>query len=149
MIHTSTQLTPFGVDLGCHPKTPYSFITEDTQVVKTVESLLDELEALQHQVDDYLEHARPLQAKEANKGRLRPKVLNVDQSIMLSTWYNQPALMRTTGSRKLPVEYIEPFAIVKRVSPTSYELDLPHTTKFTQLSTWNILRSSTPIRSDS
>jgi hypothetical protein len=33
--------------------------------------------------------------------------------------------MRVTGSRKLRAKYIGPFAITKRVSPTSYELDLP------------------------
>lgn len=125
MVHPSTQLTPFELDLGYHTKTPYSFITENTQAVKTVEDFVEHLEALQRQAIDYLKHARQQQAKEANKGCLRPKVLGVGELVLLSTQYFQPAFMRTTGGRKLRAKYIGPFTIVKRVSPTSYELDLP------------------------
>lgn len=90
-----------------------------------MEEFVEGLEALQHQAIDYLEHARQIQSREVNKGRLRPKVMNVGQSVMLSTQYIQPAFTRTTGSRKLRAKYIGPFVIAKRVSPTSYELDLP------------------------
>lgn len=90
-----------------------------------MEEFVEQLETLQHQAIDYLERARQNQAKEVNRGRLRPKVMSVGQSVMLSTQYIQPAFMRTTGSRKLRAKYIGPFTITKRVSPTSYELDLP------------------------
>jgi hypothetical protein len=125
-IHASTQLTPFELDTGYHPKVPYSFLFHDTpSSVKKVDEFVDDLEALQLQAMDFLEHARQSQAKEVNKGRLRPKVLSVGESVMLSTQYIQPAFMRTTGSKKLRAKYIGPFTITKRVSPTSYELDLP------------------------
>lgn len=124
-IHASTQLTPFELDIGYHPRTPYSFLSEDALAVKTVEDFVEDLEAPQHQAIDYLEHARQIQSREVNKGRLRPKVLNAGEPVMLSTQYIQPAFMRTTGSRKLRAKYIGPFKITKRVSPTSYELDLP------------------------
>ena len=124
-IQASTQLTPFELDLGYHPKSPYSFLTDDMPAVKTVEEFVEDLEALQHQAIEFLEHARQNQAKEVNRGRLRPKVMSVGQSVLLSTQYIQPAFMRTTGSRKLRAKYIGPFQITKRVSPTSYELDLP------------------------
>jgi hypothetical protein len=93
--------------------------------VKTVEEFVEDLEALQHQAIDFLEHARQNQAKEVNRGRLRTKVMSVGQSVFLNTQYIQPAFMRTTGSRKLRAKYIGSFQISKRVSPTSYELDLP------------------------
>jgi hypothetical protein len=124
-IQASTQLTPFELYLGYHPKSPYSFLTDDMPAVKTVEEFVENLEALQHQAIEFLEHARQNQAKEVNRGRLRPKVMSVGQSVFLSTQYIQPAFMRTTRSRKLRAKYIGPFQITKRVSPTSYELDLP------------------------
>lgn len=124
-IQASTQLTPFELDLGYHPKSPFSFLTDDLPAVNTVEEFVGQLEALQHQAIDFLERARQNQAKEVNRGRLRPKVMTVGQSVLLSTQYIQPAFMRTTGSRKLRAKYIGPFTITKRVSPTSYELDLP------------------------
>jgi hypothetical protein len=124
-VHASTQLTPFDLDLGYHPRSPYSILLEDAPGVKTIEESIDDLDALQHQAIQLLEHARQNQAKGVNKGGLRPTVMNVGNSVMLSTQYIQPALMRTTGSRKLRTKYIGPFAVTKRVSPTSYELDLP------------------------
>jgi hypothetical protein len=93
--------------------------------VKKVDDFVNDLEALQLQAMDFLEHARQTQAKEVNKGRLRPKVLKAGQSVMLSTQYIQPEFVRTTGSKRLRAKYISPFTIAKRVSPTSYELDLP------------------------
>lgn len=113
-----TQLTSFELDLGYHPKTPFSFLTDDLPAVNTVEEFVEQLEALQHHAMDYLEHARQNQAKEVNRGRLRTKVMSVGQSVLLSTQYIQPAFMRTTDSRKLRPKYIGPFTITKRVSPT-------------------------------
>ncbi|KAI5449329.1 hypothetical protein NCC49_004830 [Naganishia albida] len=117
--HASTNVTPFELDLGVHPRTLYSFVTDDMPAVKTVEEFVEGLEALQHQAIGYLEHARQTQSREFNKGRLRSKVMNVGSSVMLSTQYIQPALMRTTGRRKLRAKYIGPFVITKQVSPTS------------------------------
>jgi hypothetical protein len=124
-VQESTQLTSFKLDLGYHPKTPFSFLTDDLPAVNTVEEFVQQLEALLHHAMDYLEHARQNQAKEVNRGRLRTKVMSVGQSVLLSTQYIQPAFMRTNDSRKLRAKYIGPFTITKRVSPTSYELDLP------------------------
>lgn len=90
-----------------------------------MEEFVEQLETLQHQAIDYLERARQNQAKKVNKGVLRPRVMSVGQSVMLSTQYIQTGFMRTTGSRKLRANYIGPFTITNRVSPTSYELDLP------------------------
>lgn len=92
--------------------------------MQKVEDFVEHLEALQHAAVDYLELARQNQAKEVNKGRLRPKVMSPGDSVLLSTQYIQPAFMRT-GSKKLRAKYIGSFVITKRVSPTSYELDLP------------------------
>jgi hypothetical protein len=58
MVHASTQLTPFELDLGNHPKTPYSYLSNDVLAPKTVEDFVDALEALQNQAIDYLERAR-------------------------------------------------------------------------------------------
>jgi hypothetical protein len=123
-VQASTQLTPFELDLGYHPKVPYAFSLDDNPSLQKVEDFVEHLEALQHAAVDYLEHARQIQAKEVNKGRLRPKVMIPGDSVLLSTQYIQPAFMRT-GSKKLRPKYIGPFVITKRVSPTSYELDLP------------------------
>jgi hypothetical protein len=125
-IHASTQLTSFELDTGHHPKVPYWFLFHDTpSSVKKVDEFVDDLEALQLQAVDFLEHARQSQAKEVNKGRPRPKILSVGEFVMLNTQYVQPAFMRATARKKLRAKYIDPFSITKWVSPTSYELDLP------------------------
>jgi hypothetical protein len=73
-LQASTQLTPFELDLGYHPKAPFSFLTDDIPAVQTVEEFVEQLEALQHQAIDLLERSRQNQAKEVNKGRLEKKL---------------------------------------------------------------------------
>ncbi|KAI5450579.1 hypothetical protein NCC49_002838 [Naganishia albida] len=124
-LHPSTGLTPFENDLGYHPRAPYSNLLADQPQVKSVDDFIDGLEVMQHRTIEYLEHAGLLQSRQFNKGRLRPKALEVGQLVLLSTQYVQPAFMRTTGAKKLRAKYIGPFAIDKRISPTSYSLDLP------------------------
>jgi hypothetical protein len=48
---------------------------------------------------------------------------------MLSTRFINPPFLKGSGSRKLKAKYVEPFEIVRRVSATSYELDLPDSIK--------------------
>jgi len=49
-VHPSTSLTPFELDLGLHPKTPYSLIIETAKDVDAVDDFAQRLENLQHQV---------------------------------------------------------------------------------------------------
>jgi hypothetical protein len=50
-----------------------------------MEEFVENLDSYQRQAIENLEHARQIQAREVNKGRLRPKVMNTGDSVMLST----------------------------------------------------------------
>jgi hypothetical protein len=117
--------TPLEPDLGYYPRSPCSILLEDAPAIKTVEEFIDDLEALQRQAIEFLEHARQNQAKDVNEDRLRHKFMNVVDPVMLSTQYIQRAFMHTTNSRNLRAKCLGPSMITKRVSFTSYELDLP------------------------
>lgn len=46
--HPSRKITPFKLDLGSHPRTPYSVMLQDTPDVASVIGLIHHLEILQN-----------------------------------------------------------------------------------------------------
>jgi hypothetical protein len=124
-IHPSTSLTPFELDLGLHPRTPYSLVLDTQHEVQTVEDFLSHLEALQHQALEALEKARQQQSANVDKDRPRPRTFQVGDLVLLSHKHLRTAASRSVGSDKLRAKYSGPFRITKKVSPTAYQLDLP------------------------
>ena len=124
-VHPSTGMTPFELDLGLHPKSPYSLILDTQYEVQSVEDFLANMEALQHQAIEALEKARQAQTASVDKNRPRPRTFQVGDMVLISHKHLRTALSRSAGSNKLRSKYSGPFRIAKKVSPTSYQLDLP------------------------
>jgi hypothetical protein len=65
-VPASTHLTPFELNLGYQPRTPYSFLTDDMLAVQTVNDIFEDLEAFQHLANIHIEHARLVRSKAVN-----------------------------------------------------------------------------------
>jgi hypothetical protein len=124
-IHPSTSLTPFELDLSRHPKTPYSLVMDTEKDVDAVEEFITKLEALQHQAIEALQKARDQQTRAVNKNRPRPQQFKEGDMVLISHKLLRTAASRVSGAAKLRGKYSGPFRILKKVSPTSYQLDLP------------------------
>jgi hypothetical protein len=118
-------LTPFELDLGFHPKTPYSLLIDCGKEVDAVEHFIDNLEALQHQATECLQRTVDQQTASVNKNRPRVTEFRVGDSVLLSHKLLRTAASRVAGSKKLRGKYSGPFKISRKVSPTAYQLDLP------------------------
>jgi transposase InsO family protein len=129
-VHPSTNMTPFELDLGYHPRGMHSFLSDTTPEVQATTEFIENLLAYQTRAHEHLEKARQAQAQQVNKDRPKPQSFNEGDLVMLSTKYIHPPFLRSNaGSRKLKAKYIGPFKVLKRVSATSYELDLPQNIK--------------------
>jgi hypothetical protein len=123
--HPSTSLTPFELDLGFHPKTPYSLLIDSQKDVDAVETFIQTLAALQHQAWKALQKARDAQTQVVNKNRSRPQSFAIGDMVLLSHKLLRTSASRVAGFKKLRGKYSAPFKIVKKVSPTASQLDLP------------------------
>jgi hypothetical protein len=128
-VHPSTQMTPFELDLGYHPRGMYSFLSDTTAEVQTTTEFIENLNARQLAAQESLEKTRQSQASAVNKGRPRPTMYNAGDLVMLSTRFVNPPFLKGSGSRKLKAKYVGPFKVLRIVSSTSYELDLPDSIK--------------------
>jgi hypothetical protein len=124
-VHPSTSLTPFEHDLGHHPKTPYSLVVDTENDVGAVENLIEKLEALRRQALEALQRTREQQTLAVNKNRPRPQEYKVGHMVLISHSLLRTAASRVAGSKKLRGKYSGPFQIIKKVSPTTYQLGLP------------------------
>jgi hypothetical protein len=124
-VHPSTNMTPFELDLGFHPRGMYSFLSDTTTEVQSTTDFIEALTASQTTAHEYLEKTRQAQANQVNKGRPKPTNYDEGDLVMLSTKYINPPFLQGAGSRKLKAKYVGPFKVLRRISPTSYEIDLP------------------------
>ena len=127
--HPSTKMTPFELDLGYHPRGLYSFLSDNTADVQTTTEFIESLNARQIAAHESLERTRQTQASTVNKSRPKPTVYKANDLVMLSTRFVNPPFLKGSGSRKLKAKYVGPFKIIRKVSPTSYELELPDSIK--------------------
>jgi transposase InsO family protein len=128
-VHPSTQMTPFELDLGYHPRGLYSYLSDATADVQTTTEFIEALHARQVAAHESLEKTRQTQASAVNQGRPRPTMYQAGDHVMLSTRFINPPFLKGSGSRKLKAKYVGPFEVIRKVSPTSYELDLPESIK--------------------
>jgi transposase InsO family protein len=128
-VHPSSKMTPFELDLGYHPRTPYSILRQDAPDVASVNDFIEHLDTLRNLAITSLEKARDVQTRNVNAIRPRPTTFEVGENVLLSTKYIQPAFMRQPGNKKLKAKFIGPFEIVRKIGQTTYELDLPASMK--------------------
>jgi hypothetical protein len=123
-LHTSTNFTPFEVDLGWHPATPHTILRPDARNVAAVEDFQEEMAALKLMAQDAILRAQQSQAHHYNQGRTDSPYKIGDQ-VLLSTKYVHPPFLRGPGSNKLREKFIGPFYVIGQTSANSFELDLP------------------------
>jgi hypothetical protein len=124
--HPSRKLTPFELDLGFHPRTPYSVLLQDTPDVASVTDFAQHLETLQNLAIAHLEKARQVQAQAVNACPPKPTSFDTGHLVLVSTRYVRPAFIKQAGgNKKLLPKFIGPFSVTRKASPTSYQLDLP------------------------
>lgn len=117
-------MKPFEEDLGYHPRGMYSFLSDTTGEMQSTTDFIEAPKSSQSIAQEYLEKARQAHAAQVNKGRPKPTLYNEKGLVMLSTKYIDPPFLKETGSRKLKAKYAGPFSVVRRISPTSYEIRL-------------------------
>lgn len=99
--------------------------TGGSRGVDSVEHFILNLGALQHQAIEALQRARDVQTQSVNKNRPRPQEFRVGDLVLISHALLRTSVSRTAGSKKLRGKYSGPFAVLKKISPTAYQLDLP------------------------
>lgn len=115
-----------------------------------MEAFIVNLEGLQHQAIEALQKARDAQTQAVNKNRPRPQEFRAGDLVLLSHALLRTSISRTAGSMKLRGKYSGPFKIVKKISPTAYQLDLSanisnHPTTLNTSSDNDSTPASTPI----
>jgi hypothetical protein len=121
-VNATTGLTPFELDLGYHPVTPHT-VAADMEVAAT-ESFIERQQALMNSAYERIQKAQTSQAEQYNKNK-NAKEFSEDDMVLLSTKHTNPPFLQAKGSKKLRSRYIGPFRIMRKISPTAYELDLP------------------------
>lgn len=121
-INAATGLTPFELDLGYHPVTPHT-VDADLDVA-AAETFIEQQQALMNRAYERLQKAQTNQSEQYNKTKNAKEFLEGDL-VLLSTKHTNPPFLQGKGSKKLRSKYIGPFRIMRKISPTAYELDLP------------------------
>jgi hypothetical protein len=92
--------------------------------VAAAETFIERQPALMNKAYEKIQKAQSNQAEQHNKTK-NSKEFEVDDLVLLSTMHTNPPFLQTKGSKELRSKYIGPFRILRKISPTSYELDLP------------------------
>jgi hypothetical protein len=118
--HTSTMFTPFEALHGFTPITPPALILPHNV---TPTNWIERINDIHTFILEQLKTSKILQSHYANRNRIH-KQLNVGDKVMLDT---MNLYIRNQPTYKFKQRYVGPYRIVKVISPTSYELQLPGT----------------------
>jgi hypothetical protein len=116
---TSTQHTPFFLNYGQDPLTPVTIHTD--LHVPAARVFHDDLHEAIRLARTFLHAASQRQKAYADAGR-REETFAVGEQVMLST---KNLKFKTVGTAKLLPRWIGPLAILRVISPTAVELQLP------------------------
>jgi hypothetical protein len=123
----STQETPFFLNYGRHPNTPFSvqFPKRKTAApAEKVPAALRIAEDMQHALQkakQCLEAARQRQKKYADTRR-SPVLVKLNDMVLLST---KNIDLKNPGTKKLLPKWMGPFKIIQEVNPVAFKLELP------------------------
>jgi hypothetical protein len=121
----STGFSPFYLNSGQHPTLPLNGPTalSEQSSNASVEDLLERLSKALSDAQENVERAQTSQQRHANRHRSELE-LEVGQQVWLST--ADLRLKRPAASTpKLSPRWIGPFPVKRKLSPLTYELDLP------------------------
>jgi RNase H-like domain found in reverse transcriptase/Reverse transcriptase (RNA-dependent DNA polymerase)/Integrase zinc binding domain/Chromo (CHRromatin Organisation MOdifier) domain/Retroviral aspartyl protease len=123
---TATQMSPFLMVYGQHPRVPSSFLVPTPPVsnVRSTTEFLSETHTLIKIAKDNLQAAQEYQIKYANKSRTS-KTFKVGERVFVSSDHLVPPSERNRQSKKLGPKFSGPYTITQVISPVNYKLDLP------------------------
>ena len=123
--HESTRETPFFLNYGRHPHTPFTVLLPQSQgssaSMPAVQKMTDDMYLTLRDAKQYLRAAQDRQKQYADRHRSPVRVSLGDQ-VLLST---KNIKLKDPGSRKLLPKWIGPFKIVEQINPVAFKLDLP------------------------
>jgi uncharacterized coiled-coil protein SlyX len=121
-VSASTGLTPFELDLENHLVTPHNVDADLNAAV--AETFIEQQQAFMKRAYERLQKAQSSQAEQYNKTEDTKEFVE-GNLVLLSTKHTNPPFLQGRGSKKLRSKYIGPFRIMRKISPTACELDLP------------------------
>jgi hypothetical protein len=124
--HTSTNKSPFELDLGYQPRSPLNAIGPTRSAIPAAEDFIDKLTADLHEARDGLAYAQEQQAKHHNKDK-RPHVFKVGDQVKVSMKYVNPPFYQQKGTNeKLKPKFIGPYTVSAVIGRSAYRIDLPY-----------------------
>jgi hypothetical protein len=124
-VQASTGQTPFFLNLGRHPATPFDRALPRESQVPAANEFLETLADATQAAKDNIRAAQQRQAAHADRAR-RECTFKVGDQVMMST---KNLRMPAGLSSKLTAKFMGPFEIVRQASPVAFELSLPATVK--------------------
>jgi transposase InsO family protein len=120
---TSTGFSPYFLNYGQHPSFPLNSLTELSERSNnaSVEELLEKLTGALIEAQENVKRAQLNQERQANQHRSEQE-FEVGQQVWLST---ATLRLKMKITPKLSQRWIGPFIIKRKLSPLTYELDLP------------------------
>jgi hypothetical protein len=123
---SSTQTSPFFLNYGRDPLLPASLFQPQETNVPAVAEFLETQTTILNAAKDQLHRAQESQAKFADQRR-REEEFKVGDLVLLSTANLNLDAHKQRPSAKLLSRFTGPFKIIRKISKTAYELDLPPT----------------------
>eukprot|EP00055_Hartaetosiga_balthica_P017772 m.122942 g.122942 ORF g.122942 m.122942 type:complete len:966 (+) comp9398_c1_seq1:1052-3949(+) len=126
-VNVSTGITPFEADLGYIPTTPLSLLSGvSDQHVPAVGSFLERQANILKDIKKKIKKAQMQQKKHHDRRRQPTKSYAVGDKVLIHRNAMIPAIDRDKfTSPKLSARYFGPFAIVRKITENSFEVDLP------------------------
>ena len=122
--NSSTQMSPFYVNYGYHPRTSLRVRTEPSAYENpAVESLVEQLETVHNELRAGLKHAQEIYKRKFDRKANPAPSFKVGNLV----WLNRRNIAMTRPSRKLDFKRFGPFKILKIIGEgkAAFQLELP------------------------
>jgi hypothetical protein len=126
--NASIGMSPFKVNNGQDPNTPYSTLDKIPDHIPAVHDFIEGISNATKRAQDALALAKANQERNANKSR-RDVQFDEGAQVLVSSAHINLASQAKRPSKKLQHRFIGPYRIIQKVSPVAYKLELPDSLK--------------------